>query len=266
MEKQPTSIPSSVSLPRISRIQGIAALAIVGLFAVFPLLTPSGMFAISVAITVFVLIGWALRSRIVLSLGSFCLVCIAFALAGLPSQLWILLGLIAYWGVLWFGFAQAKPDWLKAGTFSRSVFWWMAASIVASAIALSVWFLALRPNIGDITARFLPNWPLPALILGGLAFSMVNAAIEEMAYRGVLTEALKDVAGPKLAVLGQAAAFGLLHIHGFPRGWVGVVLAFIFGMLMAIVRLQSGGILAPWIAHVCADIVIVALVIGYASA
>ncbi|NVN89833.1 MAG: hypothetical protein HXX11_04450 [Desulfuromonadales bacterium] len=32
----------------------------------------------------------------------------------------------------------------------------------------------------------------------------------------------------------QAAAFGTLHINGFPRGWIGVVLASVFGLLMAL--------------------------------
>jgi len=63
-------------------------------------------------------------------------------------------------------------------------------------------------------------------------FSLINAAVEEGAYRGVVVNALDRVRVPWQAEIVQALAFGLLHIHGFPRGWIGVGLATIFGVMM----------------------------------
>lgn len=266
MEERPVNICSGVTRLLELRAQTATTLAIIGLFAAFPLLPQKWVFVIAAAIAALTLAGWPFRSRVVQPLGVFCFVCITAALARLPSQLWLLLGLVAYVAVLRFGFGQSKPGWLCAGTMSRKTWWWIAAAILASAIALITWFLVFRPDISDLSAGFVPAWPLPVLVVAGLAFSMLNAAVEEVAYRGVLTEALDNTTGAKPALFGQAVAFGLLHIHGFPRGWVGVTLAFVFGLLMGLVRRQSGGLLAPWIAHVCTDIVIVALVMGYANA
>ncbi len=108
----------------------------------------------------------------------------------------------------------------------------------------------------------MPAVPLALLIAGGLVFSMVNAAVEEGAYRGVFLHALDNSLGPGFApLLLQALAFGAIHIRGFPRGWLGVGLAFIYGLLMGVIRRRAGGMFAPWIAHVFTDIVIAGIVV-----
>jgi membrane protease YdiL (CAAX protease family) len=103
---------------------------------------------------------------------------------------------------------------------------------------------------------------LGVLIAGGLIFSMVNAAVEEGAYRGVILHALDRSLGPGFtALLLQALAFGAIHIKGFPRGWIGVGLACIYGLLMGVIRRRAGGMFAPWIAHVFTDVVIAGIVL-----
>lgn len=91
---------------------------------------------------------------------------------------------------------------------------------------------------------------------------MVNAAVEEGAYRGVLLHALDSSIGPGIwALLLQAVAFGTIHIGGFPRGWIGVGLACIYGLFMGVIRRRAGGMFAPWIAHVFTDIVIAGILL-----
>jgi uncharacterized protein len=63
------------------------------------------------------------------------------------------------------------------------------------------------------------------------------------------------------ALLLQALAFGAIHIRGFPRGWFGVGLASIYGLLMGVIRRRAGGMFAPWIAHVFTDVVIAGIVL-----
>jgi hypothetical protein len=93
-------------------------------------------------------------------------------------------------------------------------------------------------------------------------FAMLNAAVEEAAYRGVFLHALDRSLGPGFAaLLLQALAFGAIHIRGFPRGWPGVGLACIFGLLMGVIRRRAGGMFAPWIAHVFTDVVIAGIVL-----
>jgi CAAX protease family protein len=98
-------------------------------------------------------------------------------------------------------------------------------------------------------------------IAGGLIFSMVNAAVEEDAYRGMLMHGLDSALGrgPAALVL-QALAFGALHVQGCPRGALGFGLASIFGLLRGIIRRRSDGMFAPWLAHVFTDIVIAGII------
>lgn len=82
----------------------------------------------------------------------------------------------------------------------------------------------------------------------------MNGALEEVAYRGLLEGALDAALGTGTAsVVLQAIAFGALHVAGFPQGAAGVLLATLFGVMMALVRRQSRGLLAPWLAHILVD-------------
>ena len=76
----------------------------------------------------------------------------------------------------------------------------------------------------DLVQTYIPDWPLWLLVPAALVFSVVNAAVEEAAYRGVVLHALEKarITTPAALVL-QAAAFASLHFQaGFPRGVVGV--------------------------------------------
>jgi uncharacterized protein len=59
----------------------------------------------------------------------------------------------------------------------------------------------------------------------------------------------------------QAAAFGALHREGFPSGASGIVLSGGYGIVLGVLRASSGGLFAPWIAHVLADVMIFVLVL-----
>lgn len=247
--------------------QSTVSVGIVVLFGAFPVLERNMVIAIGVALLVITGLTWVMQWRVAPPLGAFCFSCIALSLLGLPSQLWFAIGLVVYAGFLRFGPHRGKSRWLTSGCLTREVVILMAVSVLSSAVALNIWFFVARPDIRDIIERFLPDWPLLLIVLGGLAFSMLNAVVEELAYRGVLMDALdKTIGVGVLSLFGQAAAFGVLHIHGFPRGRTGVALAFIFGVLMGLVRRRSGGFIAPWAAHVAADIVIVTIVVAYARA
>jgi hypothetical protein len=50
-----------------------------------------------------------------------------------------------------------------------------------------------------------------------------------------------------------------MHLHGFPRGWSGVALASVYGLMMGALRQRARGLLAPWVAHLFADLAIVVI-------
>jgi hypothetical protein len=160
---------------------------------------------------------------------------------------------------------QAARSWLRIGSFNSQDKILATISVLVSSAGLLGWYLLSTPNLSDIVDMFVPKAPLGILLIGAFLFSMVNAAVEECVYRGALLPALDNVLGQGLAsLLLQAIAFGALHIHGFPRGTVGVLLATIYGVMMGIIRRKSGGVLAPWVAHVLTDLVIVAVVLTIA--
>ena len=242
------------------------SLGIVTLFSVAPLVSAHIALLADIAVVIAIVVSlfrhWAMTAE----LGAFAAGSLTFALFGLPSQVCFAFGLAAYAAVWRLRHGKDRfPDWFTAGTFTREVTLTAAFAVVVSGVVLSIWFRWVHPDIDDIIQSFVPDWPLAALIIGGLLFSMFNAALEELAYRGIIMSALEAVFGPGAVSLAtQAIAFGLLHIHGFPRGGSGIMLAFLFGVLMGWVRRRSGGLLAPWAAHVCADVVIVGLVVMFA--
>ncbi len=151
--------------------------------------------------------------------------------------------------------------WLHVGTFDRPVRYLVLLTVLFSSFALVVWFLLIEPDL----SRFLmviPNWSPALLILTGLGFALVNAMIEESMYRGILMQVLDSVLGAgNLSIIIQAIAFGLVHIKGIPEGWVGVGLATIYGLMVGFIRRCAQGMLAPFIAHVFADVVIFSILI-----
>jgi membrane protease YdiL (CAAX protease family) len=83
---------------------------------------------------------------------------------------------------------------------------------------------------------------------GWLPVVSVVAAAEEWFLRGALYSALGR---PAVAVTGSAVAFALLHVPLY--GWAAVPLDLAVGIVLGLLRHQSGSATAPAVAHVAAD-------------
>jgi CAAX protease family protein len=153
--------------------------------------------------------------------------------------------------------------WLRAGALDGTLIALGAGFAAGSAVALPAWYALLRPDLADLVRTFIPAWPVWLLVPAAILFSLANAALEEAAYRGVVLDALDTALGPGVvAVVLQALAFAALHFQGgFPRGAIGVGLAFVYGLALGGLRRKAGGLLAPWVAHVLTDIVIASIVL-----
>ncbi len=266
MRKEPSCIIMHSSQLAVGRSQTFFALGIVLLFGVSPVLSRNMVIVADSAISIITAVGYFQGWVVVSELGVFSIACITLSLFGFPSQLSSALGIASYAAIVSLHRRHSGViRWFTAGAITRDVILVAAASFLLSAGVLVVWYLMVRPNIDDIIRTFVPDWPFATLVLGGLLFSMFNAAVEEVAYRGVVMNALDTTIGVgTMSLIGQAVAFGLLHIHGFPRGWSGVALACVFGILMGLIKRRSGGLLAPWATHVCTDAVIVSIVVFFA--
>lgn len=247
----------------LGRAQTVTTIGMVSIFAAFPAIPRDLVIASTAVMAIFTTIGWLRHWIVAFPLGVFCIVSMFGALLGWFSQVIFSLGTIVYIVVQTHVVRTGHQlAWFTRGALTAEVAWLAGGSILFSTIVLVLWFVMVHPDITDLTQSFVPNWHWMLLIPAGFAFSMWNAAVEEVVYRGIVMHALERTVGAGIASLfGQAIAFGVLHVHGFPRGLSGVGLAMIFGILMGVIRRQSGGLLVPWGAHVCADVVIVSIVL-----
>lgn len=158
---------------------------------------------------------------------------------------------------------RLPTPWLARGRFDP---WPVVALGLVAALALVGWAWGTSPDLRGAMAM-VPAWPLPLLIAAALGFSIVNAILEEVVFRGLLQGLLRTWLGPGVApLLLQGAAFGVLHWHGVPSGWLGALMAGSWGVMLGWARRRSGGLLTPVVAHVAADVVIFTLLARLAHA
>lgn len=144
-------------------------------------------------------------------------------------------------------------SWCRRGTATPELPWLLLMTVAVTVVALVTWQRAFQGQLPQAYVDAAAGRPLWLLALGGAGFSLLNAAVEEAVFRGVLQTALERVSGPAVAVAAQAAAFGALHVFGIPGGIIGAVMAGSWGVLLGVLRWRTGGVLAPYVAHVAAD-------------
>ncbi|PYJ73261.1 MAG: hypothetical protein DME75_01995 [Verrucomicrobia bacterium] len=111
-----------------------------------------------------------------------------------------------------------------------------------------------RRNDVKWQAGLIPMWSPARLVLLGVGFALFNAALEEMIWRGVVFDALERTRLPTVpVVLMQAVSFGVAHLHGFPSGSVGILLASVYGVILGVLRAHTRGLLVPFVTHAVTD-------------
>ncbi len=241
------------------------------LLTIVSLLPPGSAAAVmGIAALALTVIGWRRRAQGASSLGVLFVTCLALALAGFgPQQAVFGVAFVIYAGVAyrvpWF---REATSWFKVGRISNGIVASGAVFAAISGATLLFWYVSVRPDLTDLVVTFIPDWPLWLIAPAALLFSLVNAAVEEAAYRGVVLGALNKarITSPAALVL-QAMAFAALHFRaGFPRGVVGVELTFVYGLVLGEICRRAGGLMAPFITHVLTDMVIVTIVLALVRA
>lgn len=149
---------------------------------------------------------------------------------------------------------------LLTGRLDSCLAGWMLATILISSSSLVVWFSVFHPRLDDLTGMVPSVGPAKLIALAGI-FSILNAAWEELIFRGLAWNSLREAFGSyRLVNIGQAILYGLAHAVGFPRGWTGIVMATLYGYVLGAMRHRSEGLLAPTITHIFADATICALI------
>ena len=241
-------------------------LALTALLTIVSLLPPGGAAAAAggaaFALTV---IAWKRRAPGASSVGLLLVTCLALALLGFgPQQAVFGVAFALYAAVAsrvpWF---RDATSWQSVGRLDVRIVALGAAFAAMSGATLLLWYVTTRPDLTDLVQTFIPDWPLRLVVPAALLFCVVNAAVEEAAYRGVLLDALDKarIKAPAALAL-QALAFAALHFQaGVPRGVVGVGLTFVYGLVLGKLCRLAGGLMAPFITHVLTDLVIVTIVL-----
>ena len=226
----------------------------------------SAMTAVAAVVALTALVLLARRSRSSPAQDAVTMTVLLYVAVGVDVLgLWPLPGVVAVLAAWWVarrsGRAGLWRAWLRRGSTTWELPLLMVTTIVVTAAALVAWQRLVDGRLPPDYVEAAAGRPLWLLLVGGVGFSLVNAAVEEAVFRGVLQTALERVDGPVVAVVVQAAAFGLLHVVGVPAGAVGAVMAGTWGLLLGVMRWRTRGILAPYVAHVAADATIVCMLL-----
>jgi membrane protease YdiL (CAAX protease family) len=154
---------------------------------------------------------------------------------------------------------RRSVKWLNVGRTSLDVIAATLTTIVVASSALVSWYVLFDHDFERMT-KLLRELPFVSLLLLGVAFSIFNALLEEILFRGILYEALFEEYGVWWAVVLQGVVFGIVHARGVPSGAVGVGMASIYGVMLGWLRHYSRGLLWPFVAHIFADATIFLLV------
>jgi membrane protease YdiL (CAAX protease family) len=152
--------------------------------------------------------------------------------------------------------------WLRLGRLGVDMWVMVALLVLISSGALLAWKAVGRPDLAPCRAN-IPAMPLYLLPLAGAAFALINSAVEEAIFRGVLLQALDGAVGAGIiSLVIQAVFFGWMHYSevGCPKGLTGVAMASVYGLLLGYLRYRSRGMLAPWLAHAGTDIAVFIMV------
>lgn len=177
-----------------------------------------------------------------------------------PWHLLIPLAMAGLAARVWTSQARLSLGWKWGDVPARL---WLAAFAIAvlATVALVFWAKIFQPDLRSFQAM-VPAGDLMVLVPAALGFALLNATMEELIWRGAIQTWLARHTNIQGAILIQGVSFGALHWAGFPSGWSGVALATIYGVMLGWLRHAAGGLAAPIVAHILADLTIFLLVIG----
>lgn len=105
------------------------------------------------------------------------------------------------------------------------------------------------------------NAKLAHVIALGIFFAVMNSMYEELYFRGGLMHALIRISDRYIALIFQALAFAGIHYAvGFPSGYVGCAMTFLYGLFMAHLVLKTGSLVPSFVLHFICDLVVFGLI------
>ena len=156
---------------------------------------------------------------------------------------------------------RRSMDWLRIGKLSTASLSATVVLMVLTILVLILFRALARPDVRGF-GHVLPFEAIGGVITAGVVFTVVNATLEELVFRGVLFDALRSQWGAWATVTMTALLFGLGHLRGYPPGLLGACLATLFGFAMGALRLWTDGLALPIAAHMVADATIYSILVS----
>lgn len=138
----------------------------------------------------------------------------------------------------------------------------------STSLVLEIWSRKMKSNgrhegisnmVNDTKETSLSFGMLIQLML----FAVGNAVCEEAEFRGLFFNELESTGLYSVATSNviQSFSFGMAHWYGVPSGATGVLLTFVYGLVMGLLRIfGSGGMFLPILCHAIADLFIFVVV------
>ncbi|MDE0375088.1 MAG: CPBP family intramembrane metalloprotease [bacterium] len=248
------------------RSEAVVVVLLTGLAIALPFARSAGMVAAGgIAAILLTTISFVRKMPAATSIG---LLLVAFLLLGLtglrPKRLLFGLAFVVYVGVAWrLPWLREAVEWRRAGSCKLRQGAAAAAVGLVAGLALWAWYERRPEQLADIV-DITRDWSIWTVASLGLLAAVVNAVVEEAVYRGIIQGSLERVlrSGATTLVM-QAAVFAALHYPtGILQGLAGVGLAFLYGLVLGLLRRRSRGLAVPVIAHTVTDLVIVGIVLA----
>jgi uncharacterized protein len=156
---------------------------------------------------------------------------------------------------------RGSNTWVRPGKVSGASIVVAIGIMAITSVALIAFYKIAKPDLSNYRTA-LPMERFGGVITAGVVFTFVNATLEEMVFRGVLFDAIRSQWNVWVTLIATSVLFGLGHLHGFPPGLWGACLAVAFGFAVGLLRVWTGGLALPIMAHMGADATIYCILVG----
>ena len=172
-----------------------------------------------------------------------------------PTDLFIS-GLVL-WGIGKILNIDFKGNWnLK---FSKNQ-WSSVIGITTLSVAVLSIYFAYHPEVSKSFP--LPTMPTYLIPFATLLMAIINGLREEFFFRFILQRCLSQNLHVYVAIILQALAFGLIHYEfGFPRGYLGVFLTTLFGILVGFQYHYFRSFTLTWFTHSLVDFIMFVIIL-----
>jgi uncharacterized protein len=157
---------------------------------------------------------------------------------------------------------------LTIAKIRKTISWWTPDRIdrssaliiiglsIISAVTLFFWGERNAAYLQSFTDQ-IPDVPFVLIVFCGIGFALFNSIAEEYLARGMLCNGLEKIFSDKrIIIIIQAVIFGIFHYHGFPGRLTGVVMVFVWSLVLGIIRYRTKGLIGVLTGHFLADFTI----------